>query len=82
MRVRQRIKNFCKHRIKLPQDLVVPKTQDAVTARIQKFGASVVNFGHRPMLPAVNLHNKCFLDTDEIDDVRRNGVLTPELVSA
>jgi hypothetical protein len=34
------------------------------------------------MLPAVNLHNKCLLDTDEIDDVRRNGILTPELVSA
>lgn len=82
MRVRQRIKDFRKHRIKLLQDLVVPKTQDAVAARIQKFSARVVTFSHRPMLPTVNFNHKFFLDTDEIYDIGRNGILTPELVSA
>jgi len=80
--VRQQLKNFCKHRIKLPQDFVVPKTQDTITARIQKFGARVVKFGHRPMLPAVNFHHKSFLNANEIDDIGRNGILTPELASA
>ena len=82
MRVRQRIKDFRKHRIKLLQDLVVPKTQDAVAARIQKFGARVVMLGQRPMLPTVNFNHKPFLDTDEIYDIGHNGILTPELASA
>jgi hypothetical protein len=79
--VRQRIKNFCKHRIELLQDLVVPEAQDAVAARIQQFGARIVKFSHRRMLPAVNLDDELFLQTNKIHDIRRNRILAPELES-
>jgi len=33
------------------------------------------------MLPAVNLDDELFLHTNKIHDIRRNGILAPELES-
>jgi hypothetical protein len=68
------------HGIDFPQNLIVPESQDTKTGLMQAVVAHRIAF-IALMLTAVHLHHQSFLQTNEIEHIVHEWMLTPELVT-
>ena len=73
---------FLQHRISLLQHFIIPKPYYPKSIRLQKSGSLGIACNLLRMLPAIQFHDQLLLDTNEINDIRGNGMLSPKLEPA
>ena len=81
MRGLQVTKYFLEHNIRLLQRIIIPEPDYPKALRLETScspGIAINLFG---VLPAIQFHYQLLFEADEINDVRRNRMLAPELES-
>ena len=82
MRGQQLPQYFFQHSIRLFQRVMVPKPDHPKTHRFQTGCSLSIVHNLLGMLAAVQFHDQFLLKADEINDVRRDRMLSPKLESA
>ena len=75
-------KNFLQYSIGLFQRCIIPKSDDSKAFRLKKSCSLGIARSLIRMLPAIQFHYQFLFNTDEINDVWPNRVLSPKLESA
>lgn len=74
--------DYCKYRIQLPKNLMVPKPHYSESPRLQILRTGAVLLNLRGMLSAIQLHDEPTFMADKINYVLANGVLPSKLESS
>jgi hypothetical protein len=65
----ERVQNFLKHALGILQHVVVPKSQDQISYRVQNLGSICIFRSARCMLSSIKLDDKTSIGTAKISDV-------------
>ena len=79
MRGAQLPQYFLQHNVDLLQRIIIPKSDYPKAFRFKKSGSLGIAGALLDMLPAIQLHYQLLFKADEIDNVRRNRVLSSKL---
>ena len=82
MRGQQLPQYFFQHSIRLFQRVIVPKPDNAKPHRFKPSCSLSIAHSLLGMLAAVQFHDQFSLKADEVNDVRRDRMLSPKLESA
>src|ERR1700694_2780086 len=80
--VLQRMPDGFLDRLKLIQDLIIPKTHDSEPSHFQRTRSPLIADGSQrgPMLTTINFDNQPCLQTYEVENVAFEPMLSPEFV--
>jgi len=73
--------NDGEYAVDISQHLVIPQSQNTITARLEPHGSSDIRRDVACMLTAVDLDDEPFCQTDEIDDIPSDRRLPSKPVS-
>jgi len=76
------IDNTLKNAIHIGNDIVIPKTKDAVALLIQKRSSDVILWGLFSMLATIKFHDQLQFKANEIRHVGSDRLLPAEFISA
>jgi len=73
--------NALQNRIEVGEHFLVVKAQYPIAVRVQMFGAALIVIGLLLVHAAVHFNDETMVGAAEVEDVRPDRVLTPELDS-
>ena len=79
MRVDTTLAKLFQHVVQLRHHLIIPKAQHAIAARFQKTCSGLISRAGFRVLSTVEFDNQAQSRATEIDNIRTDRMLTPEL---